>query len=67
MKGSLFQIITYIETTDTWEEKAEQTMHSEKGILHRQVDLPPQVSVEATGVCIPVGNCEILLAAVIYL
>jgi hypothetical protein len=28
------------------------------------VDLPPLVSVEATGVCIPIGNQEILLAAV---
>jgi hypothetical protein len=28
------------------------------------VDLPPLVSVEATGVCIPVGKREVLLAAV---
>jgi hypothetical protein len=27
-------------------------------------DLPPLVSVEATGVCIPIGNSEVLLAAV---
>jgi hypothetical protein len=26
--------------------------------------LPPIVSIEATGVCIPIGNSEILLAAV---
>jgi hypothetical protein len=35
-----------------------------KGIPHSHVDLPPLVSVEATGVCIPIGNKEILLAAV---
>jgi hypothetical protein len=35
-----------------------------KGIPHKHVDLPPLVSVEATGVCIPIGNTEILLAAV---
>jgi hypothetical protein len=35
-----------------------------KGIPHNHVDLPPLVSVEATGVCIPIGNSEILLAAV---
>jgi exonuclease III len=27
-----------------------------KGILHNHVDLPPLVSIKATGVCIPVGN-----------
>jgi hypothetical protein len=35
-----------------------------KGIPHNPVDLTPLVSVEATGVCIPVGNNEVLLAAV---
>jgi hypothetical protein len=35
-----------------------------KGIPHVHVDLPPLVSVEATGVCIPTDNQEILLAAV---
>jgi hypothetical protein len=34
-----------------------------KGIPHNHVDLPPLVSVEATGFCIPVGNSEVLLAA----
>jgi hypothetical protein len=28
------------------------------------VDLTPLVSIEATGICIPIGNCEVLLAAV---
>jgi hypothetical protein len=28
------------------------------------VDLPPLVSIEAKGVCIPIGNSEVLLAAV---
>jgi hypothetical protein len=35
-----------------------------KDIPHNHVDLPPLISVEATGVCIPIGNSEILLAAV---
>jgi hypothetical protein len=35
-----------------------------KGIPHNHVDLPPLVSVEVTGVCIPIGNSEVLLAAV---
>jgi hypothetical protein len=35
-----------------------------KGLPHNLVDLPSLVSVEATGVCIPLGNSEILLAAV---
>jgi exonuclease III len=35
-----------------------------KGFSHKHVDLPPLVSVEATGVCIPIGNREILLTAV---
>jgi hypothetical protein len=35
-----------------------------KGIPHNHVDLPPLVSVEATGVCIPDGNSEIVLASV---
>jgi hypothetical protein len=34
-----------------------------KGIPHNHVDLPP-VSVEATGVSIPISNRKILLAAV---
>jgi hypothetical protein len=32
--------------------------------LKNHVDLPPPNSVEATGVCIPIGNRELLLAAV---
>jgi hypothetical protein len=35
-----------------------------RGIPQNQVDLPYLVSVEATGVCIPIGNSEVLLAAV---
>jgi hypothetical protein len=35
-----------------------------KAISHNPVDLPPLVSVEATGVCIPIGNSKVLLAAV---
>jgi hypothetical protein len=35
-----------------------------KVIPHTHVDLHPLVSGEATGVCIPVGNSEVLFAAV---
>jgi hypothetical protein len=35
-----------------------------KGIPHNHADLPLLVSTEATGVCILVGNSEVLLAAV---
>jgi exonuclease III len=35
-----------------------------RGIPHNCVDLPNLVSVEATGICIPIGNSEILLASV---
>jgi len=35
-----------------------------KGVPHSYVDPPPLISVEATGVCIPIVNKEILLAVV---
>jgi exonuclease III len=35
-----------------------------KGVPHTYVDLPPLISIEATGFSIPVGNKEILLAAI---
>jgi exonuclease III len=35
-----------------------------KGIPHDRVELPPLVSVVATGVCMPVRNDVVLLAAV---
>jgi hypothetical protein len=35
-----------------------------KDIPHKHVGLPPPASVEATGVYIPVGSSEVLLAAV---
>jgi hypothetical protein len=35
-----------------------------KGIPHSHIDLSPLVSLEATGVCIPVRNDVVLLAAV---
>jgi hypothetical protein len=35
-----------------------------KDIPHRCTDLPPLLSVEGTGVSIPIGNTEMLLAAV---
>jgi hypothetical protein len=34
-----------------------------KNILPRQADLLPLVSIEAIGICILIGNCEMLLAA----
>jgi hypothetical protein len=35
-----------------------------KGIPHNHVDLPPLISVEETGVCIPIGYSQVLPAAV---
>jgi hypothetical protein len=35
-----------------------------KGVPHNHVDLSLLVSIEATGVCIPIGNSEVLLAVV---
>jgi hypothetical protein len=35
-----------------------------EGIPHNHVDLSLLVIIEATGVCIPIGNSEVLLAAV---
>jgi hypothetical protein len=35
-----------------------------KGIPPNHVDVPPIVSVETIGVCMPIGNSEILLASV---
>jgi hypothetical protein len=34
-----------------------------RGVPHNYVDLPPLVAVEATGVCIPIGNSEVLLTS----
>jgi hypothetical protein len=34
------------------------------GIPQNHVDLPPLISIEATGVCIPTGNSEIMHVAV---
>jgi hypothetical protein len=34
-----------------------------KGIPHNLADLPPLVSTETTEVCLPIGNSEMLLAA----
>jgi hypothetical protein len=35
-----------------------------KGIPHTCLDLPPLLSVKATGVCIPIGNTQMFHAAV---
>jgi hypothetical protein len=34
-----------------------------KGVPHSYVDLPLLLSVKVTGVCIPIGNSEVLLAS----
>jgi hypothetical protein len=63
MRGSLFQITTFIGLTASREEDG-TAIEVGKGIPHNHVGLPPLVSVEATGVCIPIGNSEVLLADV---
>jgi hypothetical protein len=44
--------------------KGETAVTVRKGIPHNRVDLQPLASVEVTGVCIPIGNSEVLLAAI---
>jgi hypothetical protein len=44
--------------------KNETAVAIKKGILHTCTDIPPLLPVEATGVCIPIRNTEMLLAAV---
>jgi hypothetical protein len=44
--------------------KGGTTVAVRKDISHGYVDLLPFVSIEATGVCIPILNSEVLLAAV---
>jgi hypothetical protein len=63
MRGSIFQITMFIISTASRVQRAELPLQL-KGIPHNHVDLSPLVSIEATGVCIPIGNSELLLAAV---
>jgi hypothetical protein len=44
--------------------KGGTSVAANNGMPHNHVNLPPPVSVEATGICIPNVNKEILLAAV---
>jgi hypothetical protein len=43
------------------ERKGRTAVAIRKGIPYNHADLPPLVSIEATGVCIPIGNSEVLL------
>jgi hypothetical protein len=63
MMGSIFKITTFIESIATRKEKAELPLQSEKA-SPTACRHTPLVSVEATGVCMPFGNQEIMLAAV---
>jgi hypothetical protein len=49
--------------TDRYLGKKGRTDAVRKGIPHNHVDVPPLISTEATEVCIPIGNNEVLLAA----
>jgi hypothetical protein len=64
MRSSLFQIITFIGLTASQEEKAQLPLLLEKAFPRNHVDLPPLILLEATGVCVPSGHSEVLLAAV---
>jgi hypothetical protein len=46
------------------EKKGGTSVAVRKGIPYNHVDLPPLVSIEPTEVCTPIGNSEVLLAAV---
>jgi hypothetical protein len=54
----------FIEPNATQARKGGTAVEVRKGIAHNIVDLPPLVSAETTGVCIAIGNSEVLLAAV---
>jgi hypothetical protein len=58
MRDSSSQITTFIGQTGL------PAIAVRKGIPHNHVDLPHLVSIEATEICVPKGNCEVLLAAV---
>jgi hypothetical protein len=62
IRGSLFQIITFIKLTASREGGTAVAVR--KGSLCNQVDLSPLISTEATGVCKPTGHSEVLLLAV---
>jgi hypothetical protein len=64
IRCSLFQIITFIGLTASWKERGRIAVAVRKGIPYNHANLPPFVSIEAAGVCIPIGNSEVLLAAV---
>jgi hypothetical protein len=44
--------------------KGGTTLAIRRGVLHNHVVLQPLISVEGTGVCIPIVNNEVLLASV---
>jgi hypothetical protein len=64
MRGSIFLIITFIVPTASRGRKGGTAVAVREGVPHNHVDTLPVVSVEATGFCIPIGNSELLLAAV---
>jgi hypothetical protein len=62
MRGSSFQIITFIRLLPR--RKRQNCCCSEKRHSPQPCRPASLVSIEATGVCIPIGNSEVLLAAV---
>jgi hypothetical protein len=64
MRDSIFQTVTFHRTDRFPERKDVTAIAVRKGIPHKLVDLPPLVSIKATGICIPIGNSEVLLPAV---
>jgi hypothetical protein len=59
----LLEIITFIGLVASWE-KGATAFAATKDISHNHEHPPPLVSIYATGVRIPIGNNEVLLAAV---
>jgi hypothetical protein len=51
----------YYQTDSFLGKKDSNAVAIRKGIPHNHVDIPPLVSAEATGVCIPIGNFKLLL------
>jgi hypothetical protein len=64
MRGPLFQITTFIETTATRTEETELPLRLEEAFPIIMPNYHSFFNVEATGICTPIGNSEILLASV---
>jgi hypothetical protein len=64
MRGAFLQITTLIGLRTSQGKKTGRVFAERKGIPHNNVDLPPIVSIEASGNCIPIGKSDVLLVEI---